>query len=135
MYQLVHQYAPNSPAGRTAVAIVAALVGVPALVVGLIGLGSNVAAGLLVHLIGISTLTIAGQLTRGVVRQANAAPGANPRGERETDEATETPVETLRRRYARGELSDEAFQRRLERLLETEDGNQAPPDRERIVEK
>ncbi len=31
------------------------------------------------------------------------------------------PVEQLRARYARGELTDEEFERRLERLLETED--------------
>ena len=31
------------------------------------------------------------------------------------------PVDELRARYARGELTDEEFERRLERLLETED--------------
>lgn len=36
-----------------------------------------------------------------------------------TDE-TEDALEDLRRRYARGELSDEEFDRRVERLLETE---------------
>lgn len=35
-----------------------------------------------------------------------------------TDE--ETPLERLRRRYAEGELTDEQFERKLERLLETE---------------
>ncbi|WP_425498491.1 SHOCT domain-containing protein [Haloprofundus halobius] len=30
------------------------------------------------------------------------------------------PLVTLRERYARGELSDETFERKLERLLETE---------------
>ncbi len=39
-----------------------------------------------------------------------------------TDESTdsEDPVETLRRRYAEGELTDEQFERKLERLLEVE---------------
>ena len=32
----------------------------------------------------------------------------------------ETPLETLRRRYAEGELTDEQFERKVERLLETE---------------
>lgn len=45
-------------------------------------------------------------------------------GGHERDEATaeeeETPLETLRRRYAEGELSDEQFERKLESLLETE---------------
>jgi uncharacterized membrane protein len=35
-----------------------------------------------------------------------------------TDESD--PLETLRERYARGELTDEQFERKLERLLETE---------------
>jgi uncharacterized membrane protein len=46
-------------------------------------------------------------------------------GDEDTDpsEGTpdESPLETLKRRYANGELSDEEFERRLERLLETED--------------
>jgi hypothetical protein len=32
----------------------------------------------------------------------------------------EDPLTTLRERYARGELTDEQFERKLERLLETE---------------
>jgi len=32
----------------------------------------------------------------------------------------ETPLESLRRRYAEGELTDAQFERKLERLLETE---------------
>ena len=35
-------------------------------------------------------------------------------------DAGETPLETLRRRYAAGELSDEQFEHKLEQLLETE---------------
>ena len=53
-------------------------------------------------------------------------------GDRETAEQTqsasgssgtasdETPLESLRRRYAEGELTDEQFERKLDRLLETE---------------
>jgi len=37
----------------------------------------------------------------------------------ETD-ADDDPVETLRKRYARGELTDREFERRLKRVLETE---------------
>ncbi|SFK88071.1 Short C-terminal domain-containing protein [Halogranum rubrum] len=40
--------------------------------------------------------------------------------EPEETTTTETPLETLRRRYAAGELTDEQFERKLERLLETE---------------
>ncbi|QHS18310.1 SHOCT domain-containing protein [haloarchaeon 3A1-DGR] len=37
-----------------------------------------------------------------------------------TDDSTDDALETLRERYARGELTDEQFERKLERLLETE---------------
>uniref|UniRef100_A0A7D5KMY7 SHOCT domain-containing protein n=2 Tax=Natrinema halophilum TaxID=1699371 RepID=A0A7D5KMY7_9EURY len=36
-----------------------------------------------------------------------------------------TPLETLRERYARGELTDEQFEKKVERLLETESLNTA----------
>jgi len=36
------------------------------------------------------------------------------------DESTEDALQTLRQRYARGELTDRQFERKLERLLETE---------------
>ncbi|KAA9399147.1 SHOCT domain-containing protein [Haloarcula sp. CBA1130] len=36
------------------------------------------------------------------------------------DAGDETPLERLRRRYAEGELTDDQFERKLERLLETE---------------
>lgn len=134
MYELVHRYAPESPAGRTAVAIIASLVGVPGLVPLLVGLNGNIAIGILSLLVSVASFVIAGQLIRGVVRQANAAPTANPRGEREPSEATETPIETLRRRYAEDELSDESFQRRLDRLLETEELEHTTTDREHVLE-
>lgn len=39
----------------------------------------------------------------------------------QTDGTTgETPLESLRRRYAEGELTDEQFEQKLDRLLETE---------------
>jgi len=37
-----------------------------------------------------------------------------------TSEADETALERLRRRYAEGELTDEQFERKLKRLLETQ---------------
>ncbi len=39
---------------------------------------------------------------------------------KETNSGGDDPLETLRERYARGELTDEQFERKLERLLETE---------------
>lgn len=40
--------------------------------------------------------------------------------ESSTESTEEDPLDTLRDRYARGELTDEQFERKLERLLETE---------------
>ncbi|GAB7012547.1 SHOCT domain-containing protein [Halolamina salina] len=39
---------------------------------------------------------------------------------RSSDENDETPLETLRRRYAEGELSEAQFERKLDQLLGTE---------------
>ncbi len=44
------------------------------------------------------------------------------------------PIDELRARYARGELTDEEFERRLERLLETEDA-EASRSRERVFDR
>ena len=44
---------------------------------------------------------------------------------------TENPVATLRERYATGEIDDAEFERRLDRLLETED-RQREMDRETV---
>ncbi|AZQ16164.1 SHOCT domain-containing protein [Halorubrum sp. PV6] len=134
MYELVHRYAPQSPAGRTAIAIIGGLLGVPAFVLGLIGLSGNVAAGLLFLLVSTVILGISGQLTLGVVRQANAAPASSPQNDQQIDEANETPIETLRRRYAEGEIDDEAFERRLDQLIETEEPEQRKTESERVLE-
>ncbi|RLM49893.1 SHOCT domain-containing protein [Halorubrum sp. Atlit-28R] len=134
MYGLVHRYAPQSPAGRTAIAIIGGLLGVPAFVLGLIGLSGNVAAGLLFLLVSTVILGISGQLTLGVVRQANAAPASSPQNDQQIDDANETPIETLRRRYAEGEIDDEAFERRLDQLIETEEPEQRKTESERVLE-
>jgi len=44
------------------------------------------------------------------------------------------PIDELRERYARGEFTDEEFERRLERLLETEDA-EANRGRERVFDR
>jgi len=44
--------------------------------------------------------------------------GGTPTADRGSDE---DPLETLRERYARGEVNDVEFERKLERLIETED--------------
>lgn len=72
---------------------------------------------------------------------------AGPSGPASQDGSADDALSTLRERYARGELTDEQFERKVERLLETEtledvedrararrtlDGSRAPdPERER----
>lgn len=51
-------------------------------------------------------------------RHRQTAPGSR-RSEASASDAKDA-LETLRERYARGELTDEQFERRLDRLLETE---------------
>lgn len=52
----------------------------------------------------------------------------------EAPEAPTIPVERLRERYARGEITESEFEARLERLLETEDLDRRVDDRERSLE-
>ncbi|MEF8791824.1 MAG: SHOCT domain-containing protein [Haloarculaceae archaeon] len=51
---------------------------------------------------------------------ASAETGTDP-GRPDEQAREEAPLDRLKRRYAEGELTDEEFERRLERLLETED--------------
>jgi uncharacterized membrane protein len=60
----------------------------------------------------------------GVLREWIGDDGLADRAGARTD-PEEDPLETLRERYARGEIDEADFERRLEALVETEDG----PDR------
>lgn len=53
-------------------------------------------------------------------RTEPADPGTESRNADRTAHGSEDALQTLRDRYARGELTDEQFERKLERLLETE---------------
>jgi len=46
--------------------------------------------------------------------------GTEETSDRGTEQSSKDALQTLRDRYARGELTDEQFERKLERLLETE---------------
>jgi uncharacterized membrane protein len=46
--------------------------------------------------------------------------GTGEASDRGTEQTSEDALQTLRDRYARGELTDQQFERKLERLLETE---------------
>jgi hypothetical protein len=129
----VHRYAPIETRKR---AIVALLLGAPGLgvflwgVVGLFAVPGNPIVFLMM-LVGGLLSVVSAQLARGILGEAEAAPrDANPvlaSHRRAEDEAVETddPVAVLQNRFARGEMSEEEFDRRMERLLES--------DREREV--
>jgi len=72
-------------------------------------------AALLVGYVVVVPLT---ELLYGDEDEAEDIQEADPAPSNDTSD--ETPLERLRRRYADGELTDEQFERKLERLLETE---------------
>lgn len=121
--------AAHSPLGRTVVAVLCSFVGFPALVGGLVVLvfGGSILFGLLSLSFAVMTLAIAFVLTMSVVIEAERASETDtdthsndPFESQRMDAPNEDPVARLRMRYARGELTDQEFERRLERLLETE---------------
>ncbi|WP_210424889.1 SHOCT domain-containing protein [Halorussus halobius] len=101
---------------------------------GLVLSGQNAAVALLYLSITVTAFVVAGQLTRGLARQARAAPPIEGYDDPRTDTETETAIDALRRRYAVGELNHDEFQRRLDRLLETEELESTTADRERVFE-
>ncbi|PSP78014.1 hypothetical protein BRC70_00555 [Halobacteriales archaeon QH_6_68_27] len=80
-----------------------------------------VLAAVLLALAGIVSGPVAVAVTALVLGVYGAWLGLRWRRLRDSEEPTEPdPLETLRDRYAAGELSDEEFERRLDRLLDTE---------------
>lgn len=80
-----------------------------------------VLAAVLLALAGIVSGPVAVAVTALVLGVYGAWLGLRWRRLRDSEEPTESdPLETLRDRYAAGELSDEEFERRLDRLLDTE---------------
>ena len=120
MYQLVHRFAPTSARLR---AVLAALLSTVA-VLGAAGttIAGSIAAATFAVLVTVATAAVAVALGYGLVNQAEAAPEeANPAWQPSTteSEADADPIATLQQRYAEGELTDEEFERRMERLLDS----------------
>lgn len=66
-------------------------------------------------------------------KEKRSEPDREAESDEDTASAADTPLETIRRRYARGELTDAQFERKLELLLETETLEDAE-DRQRARE-
>jgi|APHM01.1.fsa_nt_gi Predicted membrane protein (DUF2078). len=77
--------------------------------------------GLLWLVPGITAVSISAYLVYTLNRQSEAANADIVDSE---DHSGSTPIETLRQRYATGDISHTEFERQMERLLETEDTSQ-----------
>jgi len=140
MYELVHRYAPSS--ARIRLLLIGALV-VTSLA-GAVGTSMAGSTGAIVVavLVTVAAAGLALSLGRGLVEQADAAPAAANPAARETPatEPVSDPIATLQQRYAEGELSDEEFERRMDRLLESGAGAENEPEerersREQVIER
>lgn len=114
----VHRAAPESARGRGLLTLLSSSVAVVcfAAVFFIHGPIVPVLVGL-----GAVTIVVALVLGRGLTTQAAAAPEeANPAisRRRPVDDAPD-PIATLQQRYAEGELTDSAFEERMDRLLES----------------
>jgi uncharacterized membrane protein len=119
VYELVHRAVPKSTRLRAALSH-------------LFGLGAATCLALIFVTGGLVVLMSAGvgllftalslTLAAGLVEQAEAAPDdANPAWRPPVSaESDADPIETLKQRYAEGELTDEEFERRMERLMESD---------------
>lgn len=135
MSDLVHRVAPSSPRARLILSgalLVASMIGVIST-----AMAGSTPAIVLAVLFTLTTAGLAVSLGSGLVEQAEAAPDdANPAvSEPSTAEPVADPITTLQQRYAAGELSDAAFEERMDRLLESgaraDEGGSSDPDRDR----
>jgi uncharacterized membrane protein len=77
--------------------------------------------GVLLVLGGVGGLLVSAAVLASAIPAVLATAGAAAGDE--TSAADGDPVETLKRRYAAGEVGDEEFERRLDRLLRADDGH------------
>lgn len=103
-------------------------------VIGLIAVGTLPAAalaGLFVGAQAAAVVAIVGWLflvpVLGILSEEVLVEADEP-----AEPATQDPLEELRERYARGDIDDLEFERRLERLLETEDVERPSESRSRV---
>ncbi|SFS05517.1 Short C-terminal domain-containing protein [Halomicrobium zhouii] len=132
MRRIVERYGPSSPRGRAVASAVFGSIGFTALFVVLAHLFAvqfqftESASFLLALTVGLAFTTLAYWEADAVVGRAEAAPEHPRESAREigygqaSADGDADPVADLQHRYARGELSTEEFEERVERLVETD---------------
>jgi len=129
----VHRAAPESARGRGLLTLLSS--SVAAVCFGAVLFLHGTIVPFLVAVGGIAVV-IAFVLGYGLTRQAAAAPEeANPAARRSRPDDETDPVTTLQQRYAEGELTDEEFERRMERLMESDRGVDEKEEREPAFER
>ncbi len=124
MFGIVDRYVPDDPRPRLAVAAGFVTLGVPVTLYAFFALWWPIQmwmyvgrlGSVLVLLTGLFTVAAGNHLLKDV---AERAIDAEPAEESVADEPSSDPVSTLKRRYAAGELTDEEFERKMERLTES----------------
>lgn len=121
---------------RLASAGVAAAVGLPALVYGVfvalldwgvqVSLYAGEAAAFGVLFVGVLSLYFAQRTARNVAEQAGEADRETESNGSVTDQPATDPIKTLKHRYAKGELSETEFERKLESLIEPAERTSGP---------
>lgn len=116
---------------RLAGAGIAAAIGVPTLVYGIfvalldwpvqMSLYAGRIPGFGVLLVGLASLYYAQRTVRDVSKQAAEADQMAASDDETADQEADDPVETLKHRYATGELSESEFEAKLERLVGTDE--------------
>jgi hypothetical protein len=134
MSPTLETYAPDDPSTRASLAVLTVLLGAGSLALAVAAHPFSVIVGS--GVLGVLLLFVGYSLLRSVARRAAEAPEPEWWGG-DTASATasgtgtavdgEDPVRVLQDRYARGEIGDDEFERRIERLVGTEGASASRP--------
>lgn len=124
MFGLVDRYVPDAPRPRLTVGAALVTLGVPLTLYAFFALWWSIQLWLYVGrlgsvlalLAGLFTVAAGNHLLKDVAERASAAESDDDGA----DTAAADPVSTLQQRYAAGEVDEAEFERRLERLAETD---------------
>jgi|GEM_PF-3023544 len=147
MRRIVERYGPNSPRGRAVASAVFGSIGFTALFMILAHFVAiqyqftESASLLLMATVGLVFTTLAYWEAEAVVRRAEAAPEHSRESARETGygqasaDGDADPIADLQHRYAQGELSTEEFEKRVERLVKTDNRVEASDGRDQELDR